>query len=79
MRMVVGGGLRLSALGAALGLLGAFFGTRALTSLVYQVNTTDPATLAATAVVLIGSGVLASWVPARRATRVDPAVSLRAE
>jgi len=46
---------------------------------VYQVSTTDPLTLAVTAAVLVGSAVLASWVPALRATRVDPAVSLRAE
>ncbi len=45
----------------------------------YQVSTTDPLTLAATAAVLVGSATLASLVPARRATRVDPAVSLRAE
>ncbi len=75
----MGGGLRLALLGVALGVLGALLGTRVLASLVYQVSTTDPLTLAATAAVLVGSAALASWVPARRATRVDPAVSLRAE
>lgn len=50
-----------------------------LALLVYQVSTTDPLTLAATAGVLVASALLASWIPARRATRVDPAVSLRAE
>ncbi len=79
LRMVVGGGLRLALLGVALGGLGALLGTRVLASLVYQVSTTDPLTLAATAAVLVGSAALASWVPARRETRVDPAVSLRAE
>jgi len=78
-RMVVGGGLRLALLGVGLGLVGALFGTRVLASLVYQVSTTDPLTLAATAAVLVASAVLASWIPARRATRVDPAISLRAE
>jgi putative ABC transport system permease protein len=78
-RMVVGGGLRLALLGVGLGLVGALLGTRVLASLVYQVSTTDPLTLAATAAVLLASAVLASWVPARRATRVDPAISLRAE
>jgi predicted permease len=78
-RMVVGSGLRLALAGVALGVLGALAGTRMLASLVYQVSTTDPATLAATAAALLASAVLASWVPARRATRVDPAVSLRAE
>jgi putative ABC transport system permease protein len=78
-RLVVGSGLRLSLLGVALGVLGALLGTRVLASLVYQVSTTDPLTLAATAAVLVGAAVLASWVPALRAARVDPAVSLRAE
>ncbi len=77
--MVVGSGLRLALVGVALGVLGALLGTRVLASLVYQVSTTDPVTLIATAAVLVASAALASWVPARRATRVDPAVSLRAE
>ena len=79
LRMVVGGGVRLSLLGVALGVLGAMLGTRVLASVVYQVSTTDPLTLAATASVLVASAALASWVPAQRAVRVDPAVSLRAE
>ena len=78
-RMVVGGALRLALLGVGLGLVGALFGTRVLASLMYQVSTTDPLTLAATATVLVAAAVLASWMPARRATRVDPAISLRAE
>jgi ABC-type lipoprotein release transport system permease subunit len=60
-------------------MIGALAGTRLLASLVYQVSTTDPLTLGATAGVLVASAALASWVPARRATRVDPAISLRAE
>ena len=79
LRMVVGSGLRLALAGVALGLAGALAGTRLLASLVYRVSTTDPLTLAATAAVLVTSALLASWIPARRATRVDPAVSLRAE
>jgi ABC-type antimicrobial peptide transport system permease subunit len=78
-RMVVGGGLRMAVLGIALGLAGALVATRVLASLVYGVSTTDPLTLAATAALLLGAAGLASWVPAMRATRVDPAVSLRAE
>ena len=78
-RMVVGSGLRLAIAGVALGLAGALAGTRLLASLVYKVSTTDPATLVATAAVLVGAALLASWLPARRATRVDPAVALRAE
>ena len=79
LRMVVGGSVRLTLAGVALGVVGALAGTRVLSSLVYRVSTTDPLTLLATAGVLVLSALLASWIPARRATRVDPAVSLRAE
>jgi predicted permease len=78
-RMVVGGGLRLALLGVALGVAGALAVTRVLSSLVYGVSTADPPTMAATAALLLGAAALASWVPAMRAARVDPAVSLRAE
>jgi predicted permease len=78
-RMVVGGGLRMALLGVALGLAGALAATRVLASLVYGVSTTDPLTMAATAAMLLGAAALASWVPAMRAARVDPAVSLRSE
>jgi predicted lysophospholipase L1 biosynthesis ABC-type transport system permease subunit len=78
-RMVVGGGLRMALLGVALGLAAALAATRVLASLVYGVSTTDPLTMAATAALLLGAAALASWVPAMRAARVDPAVSLRAE
>ena len=77
--MFLSGGLRLSLLGIALGVVVALLGTRVLASLIYGVSRTDPVTLAATAVVVLASAALASWVPALRATRVDPAVSLRAE
>jgi len=50
-----------------------------LGTLVYGVSTTDPVTLVATGALLVGAAALASWVPARRATRLDPAISLRAE
>jgi len=79
LRLVVRSGLRLALAGLALGVAGALIGTRVLASLVYQVGTTDPATLAATAAILTASALLASWIPARRAARVDPAISLRAE
>jgi len=77
--MVLSGGLRLSLLGVALGVVAALLETRVLASLIYGVSRTDPMTLAATAAVVLASAILASWVPALRATRVDPAVSLRAE
>ncbi len=78
-RMVVGGGLRLSILGVAIGVAGALLATRALASLVYKVSTTDPLTLAATGAVLVGAAAVASAAPALRATRLDPSASLRAE
>jgi putative ABC transport system permease protein len=78
-RMMVWSGLRLAIAGLAIGLAGALAGTRVLASLVYAVSTTDPLTLAVTALVLVAAALVASWIPARRATRVDPAVSLRAE
>ena len=77
--MVVAGGLRLAAAGVGLGIIGALAATRVLSALVYGVSTTDPLTLASTAAVLIVSAALASWIPARRATRLDPTLSLRAE
>jgi len=77
--MILSGGLRLSLFGVALGVVAALLGTRVLASLIYGVSKTDPLTLAATAAVVLASAVLASWIPALRATRVDPAVSLRAE
>ena len=77
--MVVGGGMRMALLDVALGLAGALAATRVLASLVYGVSTTDPLTMAATAALLLGAAALASLVPAMRAARVDPAVSLRAE
>ena len=79
LRLVVGGGLRLAILGVGLGVVGALLLTRVLASLVFGVRTSDPLTLLATAAALLAAAVLASWLPARRATRVDPAVSLRAE
>jgi len=78
-RMVVAGGLRTALLGVVLGLSGALASTRVLSSLVYGVSTSDPVTLAGTTALLLGAAGLASCVPAIRAARVDPAVSLRAE
>jgi len=78
-RMVVGQGLGLVAAGLALGLLGAVALTRLMKSLLYEVSPTDPLTYAGVAAVLVAIAALASWLPARRATRVDPVVALRSE
>jgi putative ABC transport system permease protein len=76
---VVRGALLLAALGLAPGLLGALVLTRFLRSLLFAVEPTDPATFAAAAAVVLSVAALASWVPARRAARVDPVTVLRAE
>ncbi len=79
LRIVVGGALGLAGLGVGIGLLGALAGTRVLAGLLFGVTATDPATYAGVAALLLGVAALASWLPARAATRVDPAIALRAE
>lgn len=76
---VLGYGLRLAAIGLAIGLAGAFAGTRLLSSLLYRVRPTDAATFVAVSLILLAVALLASYLPARRATRVDPMVALRYE
>ena len=76
---VLGLGLRLTGVGLAFGLLGALALTRALSSLLYGVHSTDAVTFTAVSLLLIVVALLASYVPAQRATRVDPIVALRHE
>ena len=61
------------------GIAGAFGVTRVVKSLLYNVSTTDPLSFAATAIFLVVVALLASYVPARRATAVDPMIALRTE
>ena len=77
-RLVLVSGLRLAALGVLIGLACAAAGSRVLTSLLYGVSATDPATFGAVVALLLGAAFGASYVPARRATRADPAAVLRA-
>jgi len=79
LRMMLGQGLRLAVVGVGLGLLGAVAFTRLLKGLLFGINPSDPFTFAAIAMLLAGVAVLACWIPARRATKVDPLEALRTE
>jgi predicted permease len=78
-RLVIGDGLRLAAAGIVVGIGGALLVSRWLTTLLFGVRPGEPAVFAATAALLLVVAALACFIPARRATRVDPMVALRAE
>ena len=79
LRLVLGQGLALALLGAALGLAGAYGLTRLMKSLLFGVNATDPLTFAAAPLLLVSVALLACWIPAWRAAKVDPMIALRCE
>ena len=79
LKMVVGHGLKLVTLGLVGGIAGALAATRALSALLFEVKTSDPLTFVLTPALLFSIALLASYIPARRAARVDPMVALRDE
>ena len=78
-RMVLGRAFALVGIGVGAGLLGAIALSRTIASLLFNLSPTDPVTLGGVALLLTGVALLASYLPARRATRVDPLIALRSE
>ena len=77
--MILGQGVKLLAVGVGIGLLAAFGMSRLLASLVVGISPTDPLTFTAMPALLIAVALVANLIPARRATRMDPAATLRAD
>ena len=77
--LVVGHGMRLTGIGVILGLAGALALTRVLKSLLFEIKPFDPVTFLTVTALLAGVALLACWIPARRAARVDPIEALRYE
>ena len=79
LRSVVGQGLKLTLIGTGVGLAGALAVTRVIRSLLYGINPTDPLTFVCVSLLLVGVALLATYIPARRAARIDPMDALRYE
>jgi putative ABC transport system permease protein len=79
LKLVLTQGVKLTLLGVAIGLAGAYLVTRAITSVLYGVSATDPVTFGGVSLLLVGVALLACYVPARKATKVDPLIALRYE
>jgi predicted permease len=79
LRLVVGHGMKLAVIGVAVGVMGSFALTQLMKGLLFQVSPSDPMTFAALSLLLLGVALLACYIPARRAMKVDPMVALRYE
>jgi putative ABC transport system permease protein len=79
LRMILGQGLRTIFIGVAIGIAASLLLTRTMQSLLFDVTPTDPLTFAGVTLLLVATALLACYIPARRATRVDPIVALRCE
>src|SRR5262245_29248444 len=79
LKLVIGQGMRLALTGVAIGLIASVALTRTMKNLLFGVSATDPATFVATALLLALVALAACWIPARRATKVDPMITLRGE
>jgi putative ABC transport system permease protein len=78
-RMMIVQGLRPTLAGVAVGIVGAIAISRALAGMLFRIEPTDPVTFASVPLIIAASGVLAAWLPARRACRIDPVTALRPE
>ncbi len=79
LKMILGQGLRTIFIGVAIGIIGSLVLTRTVESLLFGVTATDPLTFGSVTLLLVGTALLACYIPARRATKVDPMVALRYE
>jgi ABC-type antimicrobial peptide transport system permease subunit len=77
-RMILREGGVLLAIGLTLGVVGAFFTARVIRGLLFGIEPHDPSTLAGVAIIMAAIGILACWIPALRAARIDPAITMRA-